>query len=30
MGQVIGAVKKELGNTADGATVAKIVKSELN
>lgn len=30
MGQVIGAVKKELGNAADGATVAKIVKSELN
>lgn len=26
MGQVIGAVKKELGNTADGATVAKLVK----
>ena len=25
-GQVIGAVKKELGNTADGATVAKLVK----
>jgi uncharacterized protein YqeY len=29
-GQVIGAVKKELGNTADGATVARIVKNELN
>jgi uncharacterized protein YqeY len=29
MGQVIGAVKKELGNSADGATVAKIVKNEL-
>lgn len=30
MGQVIGAVKKELGNAADGATVAKLVKNELN
>ena len=30
MGQVIGAVKKELGNTADGATIAKLVKSALN
>lgn len=30
MGQVIGVVKKELGNSADGATVAKIVKNELN
>lgn len=30
MGQVIGAVKKELGNTADGATVAKLVQNELN
>jgi len=29
MGQVIGAVKKELGNTADGAVIAKIVKSKL-
>ena len=29
MGQVIGSVKKELGNSADGATVAKIVKNEL-
>jgi uncharacterized protein YqeY len=29
MGQVIGTVKKELGNTADGATVAKIVKNVL-
>jgi hypothetical protein len=29
MGQVIGAVKKELGNTADGAVIAQIVKSEL-
>ena len=30
MGQVIGAVKKELGNTADGAIIAKIVKNALN
>lgn len=29
IGQVIGAVKKELGNTADGATVARIVKDLL-
>jgi len=29
MGQVIGTVKKELGNTADGAVIAKIVKNEL-
>jgi uncharacterized protein YqeY len=29
MGQVIGAVKKELGNSADGATVAKLVKDAL-
>ena len=29
MGQVIGAVKKELGNTADGATIAKLVKNAL-
>ena len=29
MGQVIGAVKKELGNTADGATVARLVKNAL-
>jgi len=29
-GQVIGAVKKELGNTADGAVIAKIVKNALN
>ena len=29
MGQVIGAVKKELGNTADGALIASIVKSKL-
>lgn len=27
MGQVIGAVKKELGNTADGALIAQLVKS---
>ena len=30
MGQVIGAVKKELGNSADGAIIAKIVKNALN
>jgi len=30
MGQVIGAVKKELGNTADGAMVAKLVKNALS
>jgi len=30
MGQVIGAVKKELGNTADGSTIAQIVKNTLN
>jgi uncharacterized protein YqeY len=30
MGQVIGAVKKELGNSADGALIAKIVKNALN
>ncbi len=29
MGQVIGTVKKELGNTADGATVARLVKNAL-
>ena len=29
MGQVIGTVKKEHGNTADGAVIAKIVKNEL-
>jgi uncharacterized protein YqeY len=29
MGQVIGAVKKELGNSADGAIVAKLVKDTL-
>jgi uncharacterized protein YqeY len=30
MGQVIGAVKGKLGNTADGATVARLVKEALN
>ena len=30
MGSVIGAVKKELGNSADGALIAKIVKNALN
>lgn len=29
MGQVIGAVKKELGNAADGSTVARLVKTAL-
>ena len=29
-GQVIGIVKKELGNTADGALIAKLVKNALN
>lgn len=29
MGQVIGAVKKQAGNTADGAMVARIVKESL-
>lgn len=29
MGQVIGAIKKDLGNTADGATLARIVKENL-
>lgn len=29
MGQVIGAVKKELGNTADGSIIAKLVKNAL-
>lgn len=29
MGQVIGAVKAELGNAADGAMLAKIVKEQL-
>lgn len=30
MGQVIGTVKKELGNSADGSMVAKIVKDKLS
>jgi len=30
MGQVIGAVKKEVGTTADGAMIAKIVKETLS
>jgi uncharacterized protein len=30
MGQVIGAVKAQLGNTADGAMIAKLVKEALN
>lgn len=30
MGQVIGATKKELGNTAEGSLVAKIVKDKLS
>jgi uncharacterized protein YqeY len=30
MGQVIGAVKAELGNAADGALISKIVKEQLN
>ncbi len=29
MGQVIGAVKQELGNAADGATVARLVREAL-
>jgi len=29
MGQVIGAVKKDVGNTADGAMIAKLVKTAL-
>ncbi len=29
MGQVIGAVKAKLGNTADGATIARLVKESL-
>lgn len=29
MGQVIGAVKKDVGNTADGATIARLVKTAL-
>jgi len=30
MGQVIGAIKKELGNTADGSVIAKLVKDLLS
>jgi uncharacterized protein YqeY len=30
MGQVIGAVKGKLGNTADGGTIAQLVKASLN
>jgi uncharacterized protein len=30
MGQVIGAVKQEVGNTADGAMISKLVKEVLN
>lgn len=30
MGQVIGAVKQQVGNKADGAIVARIVKESLN
>jgi uncharacterized protein YqeY len=29
MGQVIGAVKKELGNSADGSLIAQVVKNTL-
>ena len=29
MGQVIGAVKSQLGNSADGATIARLVKEAL-
>lgn len=29
MGPIIGAVKKELGNSADSATIAKLVKNSL-
>ena len=29
MGQVIGAVKKEFGNTADGSVIAQLVKNAL-
>jgi uncharacterized protein len=29
MGQVISAVKEDVGNTADGATIAKLVKQRL-
>lgn len=30
MGQVIGAVKAELGNAADGATISQLVKQQLS
>lgn len=30
MGQVIGAVKADVGNTADGATVSRLVKQALS
>lgn len=30
MGQVIGAVKGQVGNTADGGTIARLVKEALN
>lgn len=30
MGQVIGAVKSQVGNTADGGTIARLVKEALN
>ena len=30
MGQVIGAVKARLGNSADGATVARVTKERLS
>jgi uncharacterized protein len=30
MGQVIGTVKSKLGNAADGATIARLVKEALN
>lgn len=30
MGQVIGAVKSKVGNTADGALIARLVKQALN
>ena len=30
MGQVMGAVKQQVGNTADGALLARIVKESLN
>ena len=30
MGQVIGAVKKDVGTSADGAMIAKLVKEALN